>query len=330
MKKTLIAGLVTLTSLPTFANCIVEMQYQGTRFGQNIFQGQTCRDAKRECNKTLKAMEREVMVVTRNATEPFFMEGDLTCATVNDVNPGPGNGGNNGNGGNSGGIGNGPTPMDPNPMSRYEALMILEDIENDRNQADQDFEIIMSYVNQGVIFTREAVDVFVAAINSTEASSTSDAQRVFSNVMEKFIQSGVTPMEYASIFVNSNRIENDNSQAEENLNMIYNLMPQLTEMPAQAAAEFHRVLNKVGSGSTTEARSLFTTIVNTKRAGTRLSRVVDIAIDIQTRENNASQTGENIALVNQAASISGVTFSEAANTMISLLDRYGAGSTTTV
>lgn len=112
--------------------------------------------------------------------------------------------------------------------------------------------------------------------------------------------------------------------------MIYNLMPQLTEMPAQAAAEFHRVLNKVGSGSTIEARSLFTTIVNTKRAGTRLSRVVDIAIDIQTRENNASQTGENIALVNQAASLSGVTFSEAANTMISLLDGYGAGSTTTV
>lgn len=151
------------------------------------------------------------MIVTRNATEPFFMEGDLTCATVNDVNPGPGNGGNNGNGGNSGGIGNGPTPMDPNPMSRYEALMILEDIENDRNQADQDFEIIMSYVNQGVIFTREAVDVFVAVIKSTGASSTSDAQRVFSNVMEKFIQSGVTPMEYASIIVNSNRIENDNS-----------------------------------------------------------------------------------------------------------------------
>ena len=323
MKKTLIAGVLALSSVTTFANCVVEMQYQGMPFGQNIFQANQCRDAIRECKKTSKKLEREVMFVRRNSSVPFFMHGDLQCVKMGDVvGPGPGPGNDD--------VVVDPTPIDTNPMSRYEALSILETIENDTNQANQDFDLIMSFVNSGTVFVSEGVDVFVAIINSTGSGSTTDAQNTFRNVMDKYIATGVSPMELASVFVNSNRIEVDNNQANENLNLVVSLMSVYTETVAQAGAEFHRVLNLIGKGSTTDARDLFTTIVESKRQGTRLSRVVDIVIEIQRMENNAAQTGENIALVNQAAKIPGVTFSEASATMISLLERHGAGSTTTI
>lgn len=328
MKKTIIAGVVALSSMSTFANCVVEMQYQSMPFGQNVFQAGQCRDAIRECKKESKKLEREVMVVRRNSSQPFFMDGDLQCVKLTGNNPGPGNGG--GSTGNGDDVIVNPGPIDTNPMSRYEALSILENIENDTNQANQDFDLIMSYVNSGVIFVREGVDVFVSIINSTGSGNTSDAQLTFRNVMDKYTATGVSPMELASVFVNSNRIEGDNAQANDNLNMIVNLMPNYTEAPAEAGAEFHRVLNLVGSGNTSEARTLFETIVNTKRQGTRLSRVVDIAIEIERMEGNAAQTAENIALVNRAAKMGGVTFSEASSTMISLLERHGAGNTSTV
>lgn len=328
MKKTLIVSVLALSSVSAFANCVVEMQYQGMPFGQNIYQTGQCRDAIRECKKASKKMEREVMIVRRNSTIPFFQDGELQCVKMGDiVDPNPGNGGSTGNGDDV--IVN-PDPIDTNPMSRYEALSILETIENDTNQANQDFDLIMSYVNSGTVFVREGVDVFVAIINSTGSGSTTDAQNIFRNVMDKYIATGVSPMELASVFVNSNRIEADNNQANENLNLIVALMPNYTEAVAEAGAEFHRVLNLVGKGSTTDARDLFTTIVQTKRQGTRLSRVVDAVIEIERMENNPAQTGENIALVNQAAKIPGVTFSEATSTLVSLLERHGAGSTTTV
>jgi hypothetical protein len=99
MKKTLISGILALASIPAFANCFVEMQYQGTRFGQNEFQAVSCRDAKRECMKTMKSLEREVMLVGRNSSEAFFMEGELACVTIS--------GGSSGSGGNGHGSGNG-------------------------------------------------------------------------------------------------------------------------------------------------------------------------------------------------------------------------------
>ena len=115
MKKTLIAGLVALTSIPTFANCLVEMQYQGSRLGQYSFEAPTCREAKRECMKTSKKMEREVMIVSRNSTEPFFLDNELTCVTLtnNPGNGGPGNGGPGNGGPGNGGPGNGGPGYEP-------------------------------------------------------------------------------------------------------------------------------------------------------------------------------------------------------------------------
>jgi hypothetical protein len=94
--------------------------------------------------------------------------------------------------------------------------------------------------------------------------------------------------------------------------------------------EFNQVLVAVGTGSTTDARTLFNIIATTKRVNTRLSVVVNGALEILAIENDANQTAQNISLVNQAAQIRGVSFSEAKNTMIDLLNRYGSGSTTTV
>ena len=81
--------------------------------------------------------------------------------------------------------------------------------------------------------------------------------------------------------------------------------------------EFNQVLTSVGTASTIEARTLFNTIVNA-------------TLEILSIENDANQTAQNISLVSEASKIRGVSFSEAKNTMIDLLNRYGSSNTTTV
>ena len=39
------------------ANCTIELQYQGSVLGQNIFSAPICRDAIRECKRTQKNMK---------------------------------------------------------------------------------------------------------------------------------------------------------------------------------------------------------------------------------------------------------------------------------
>ena len=58
--KNLILATTFLTSFSALANtCFVELQYQGSVLGQNVFEEQTCRDSLRQCKRAEKKYEME-------------------------------------------------------------------------------------------------------------------------------------------------------------------------------------------------------------------------------------------------------------------------------
>ena len=92
-----------------------------------------------------------------------------------------------------------PINTDPSPMSRYQALRILEDAEGDSFQAEENFDIIMNYVNSGSVRLRDGVDSFVIILNATGSGNTTDARNGFRSVMDASLKTGIS-----SVFFQSN------------------------------------------------------------------------------------------------------------------------------
>jgi hypothetical protein len=311
MKNTLLLSVMALGSLSAMANCTVELQYQGSVLGQNIFSAQVCRDAIRECKRTQKTYERNHMLPSE----------ELSCVKFDDVVVNPPN---------DGPVIVDPINTDPSPMSRYQALRILEDAEGDSRQAEENFDIIMNYVNSGAVRLRDGVDSFVMILTATGSGNTTEARNGFRSVMDASFKTGISSVVLSQQLSDNIKLENDANQGVQNFDILINLSQNTGLDPVELMVEFNQVLVAVGTGSTTDARTLFNIIATTKRVNTRLSVVVNGALEILAIENDANQTAQNISLVNQAAQIRGVSFSEAKNTMIDLLNRYGSGSTTTV
>lgn len=72
MKK-LVLAVLAASPLLANADCLVELQYQGTVLGQNVFNAPVCREAMRECKRAEKSYERN-----HSLTE-------LSCVKVDDV-----------------------------------------------------------------------------------------------------------------------------------------------------------------------------------------------------------------------------------------------------
>jgi len=314
MKKTLLLSVMAFSSFAAVADCTVELQYQGSVLGQNTFTAPVCRDAIRACKRTQKGYERNHMLPKE----------DLSCVKFDDVIVNPPSDGQDGP------VDIDPINTNPNPMSRYQALRNLEDAEGDSVQAEENFDIIMNYVNSGSVRLREGVDSFIIILSATGSGNTTDARFGFNSVMEASARTNISPINLSQQLSENIRIENDADQGIQNFNMLADLSLRSGIDAINLMVEFNQVLTSVGTGSTTEARTLFNTIVNSKRSNTRLAVVVNAALEILSIENDANQTAQNISLVSEASKIRGVSFSEAKNTMIDLLNRYGSGNTTTV
>lgn len=72
MKKLLLAALAA-SPLIASADCMIELQYQGTVLGQNVFTAPACRDAMRDCKRAEKSYERN-----HSLTE-------LSCVKIDDI-----------------------------------------------------------------------------------------------------------------------------------------------------------------------------------------------------------------------------------------------------
>lgn len=319
MKKALLLSVFTLGSMSAMANCTIELQYQGTVLGQNIFSAPQCRDAIRECKKVQKSYERNHMLPAD----------ELSCVKYDDVVT-PGNGGYDDDYTDGPVIVHPPVNTDPRPMTRYEALRILEDAEGDSRQGEENYDLIMSYVTSGQVYLRDGVEAFVRILEAVGSSNTVEARNTFSIVLSSSQHSNISPVAIANIFAVNAQTEGDAKQARENLDFIASLSLSNSLDLIEAMSEFDKLLSSIGASSTVSVRSLFNTIVTTKRINTRLSVVVNAAIAIERIESDVNQTTQNIALVNKATKSRSVSFSEAKNTMIDLLNRYGSGSTSTV
>jgi hypothetical protein len=310
MKKTLLLSVMALGSFGAMADCTVELQYQGTVLGQNTFNAPVCREAIRSCKRAQKGYERNHMLPAS----------ELACVKFDDVvvDPRDPTDVDNDNGGGHG------------QMSRYDAIRILEDAEGDSMQGEENFDIIMNYVNSRSTSLRDGVDTFITILSATGSNDTAAARDGFYKVMDATAQTNISPVTLSQQLSENIGTEGDSNQGIENFVLLVNLSVNNNLDPIETMIEFNKVLREVGINDTSNARILFNSLVTTKRVSTRLSVVVKAAIEIQRIEVNASQTAENIALVNKASKRSRVSFSEAKNTMIDLLNRHGASNTSTV
>jgi len=313
--KTTLTSLLLLSSVSSFANCVVELQYQNNVLGQNIFSSQVCTDAMRDCKRTQKMYEMNHMLP---ANELQCVRFDSTTGPIpNDPIPNDPTGG---------------VVTDPNPMSRYEALRALEDAEGDSQQGEENFDLIMSYVRNGDIFLRDGVQTYNKILGYLGSNNTDSARRLFKESMALSVRQYLTAKDASDLIIKNIKVEGDVNQGLDNVKLSESYIDGSMNASNiyMVNDEFIRVLKRVSISNTDSARQLFKALANGRRPGSSLSREIDNAFKILDIEGNIDQTLENMKLINQAASLSGVNMNEAVNTMIDLLKRYGASNTSTV
>lgn len=322
MKKTL-STILFLSSVSSFANCIVELQYQNTVLGQNIFQSNICTDAMRDCKRTQKMYERTHMLPANELQCVKFdsntgpIPTDPTGPSYPDPTPND----------PTGGVGS-----DPNPMSRYEALRALEDAEGDAQQGEENFDLIMSYVRNGDIFLRDGVDSFNKILRYLGSNNTSSARILFKESMALSARQFLTAKDASDLIIKNIKVEGDVTQGLDNVKLAENYTDGNIGSSDiyMVNDEFIRVLKRLGINNTDSARLYFKAIATGRQLGQSLAREIDFSFRILDIEANTDQTLENMVLANKAANLSGVSMNEAVNTIIDLLNRYGSNNTTTV
>jgi len=330
MNKTILTALMVLGTSGAYANdCMVELQFEGSVLGQNTFIGQTCIDATRQCKRAEKTYERKY----------GFTNDELSCVRVGDIGPGNGgnNGGNNGgynpgNGGNNGGNNGGYNPGNGNydpTYSRTQALLDLEQIERSSNDASEAFDLIIMNVDQFKVSLRDGVDLYreITRIHNGPSSTTSTMQ-VFELLVNEASASQVDVLALAQSYDSMMIAERDMNQSIENVSLVASLAANNNVDIIQALDSFVVLLKMIGTDQTTSVRNVFSRIITIKRI------MLQTAIsDFQTMLNLESGVDDaigNYDLVIMAASSPSIRYNEALQSMIDLLNNYGASSTSTV
>ena len=337
MKKLLISALAIscFSASASARHCVMELQYQGAVLGQNIFSSEICREAMRECKRTQIMYEREHML---SELQCVRIDGNQTPSPIpprtnptpprNGGNPPyPGDGGNYpypGDGGNTG-----PLPPNPTPVyTRLDAMSDLERMENDNQQASDNYLLIMSHVDQGIIDLRGAVTVFGQIMQANGGSnSTDDTRGVFSYIMGE-VSYQTSALELAMAYETMARLENDSQQALENLRLVINQAKMNQTNIVLSLEIFSQMLAASGANNTTTVRAVFSELIKTKMV--RLDVAVADYGRLRVLENEDAHAMDNYKLVLQAARRSGSSYQEAMTSMEELSRRHGANQTDTV
>lgn len=330
MKKTLFSTLMLLASGAYANDCIVELQFEGSVLGQNSFMAQSCLDATRECKRTQKRYEMRY----------GFNSDELSCVRLNGSsignggynpqNPNPGNGGYNPNpnSGNGGYNPNSNPGYDPT-YSRTQALLDLERLEGSSSQADEVFELITAYVSDLQIGLRNGVELFTELTRIHGGNgSTTFTKSVFEVMVAEANSNQIDVFELTKKYEDLVVTEGSKEQAIENLQVIARLSLENNVELIRAIDGFNVVLNTIGNGNTSSARTIYASLISVRRV--MLEIIIEDYIEMYRIEGDMNAAIGNIELILEAAAIPSVRYREAKQSMIDLFATYGSGNTSTV
>ena len=308
MKKTIITGaILAMSSFGAQAQqCVIELQFEGSVLGQNTFVANNCMQAMRDCKRTQKTYERRFS----------FSENDLSCVRLGDIGPGNGNGPGNGPG--NGGY-----------YTNLDALTDLENMENDNNQARDVYNLILSYVDRRVVDLKIAVDLYEQILMSNGGANSTDASKVvLIMLLNESEATGLAPMVLADAYTRMVNAENDDEQAKENLRIVLREAQANGVDPILALDAFTAMLESSGPNATDDVRNVFTRFITIRRVS--IDKAIRDYTIIANLENSADDAMSNYELVLEAARTPSIRYRDAFSTMVELLERYGANSTSDV
>jgi hypothetical protein len=276
--------------------CVIELQYQGTVLGQNVFVDSICKNARKECRKTKRRYEKEHLLPK------------LRCQRLDIPNTRPNN---------------------PNPVyTRMQALSDLEVAEaGSRSQAQQNFDMILDSVEQGIISLYDGTQLVIGLLQ-VDHTKTREIQGLYRKIMAIALTSQVDPFLLGQEMLINTQIEKNVSQPTETLQLVVTHNNDNKVHVLDGMQAFNLLLGASDKSKTNEVREAYKKLVAANIPS--MFRAAKNFTKIRPLENNDKDAMENTILVAAAASIQGVSYAEALQTMVELLQKYGSGETNTV